>query len=161
MLRRHFLGAASAAALSPLAMPRLARAQGESVLRFVPFVDLSLLDPIATTATPTRNHAFMIFDTLYGLDANFQPQPQMVSGHVIEDDGKLWKLTLRDGLKFHDGEPVRGRDCVASIKRWAQRDAMGQILLSRTAEMSAPADDTFVVAGQRFLEIVPAKSGTL
>ena len=96
MLRRQFVAASVAAA--SLSRPALVGAQSARPLRFVPFVDLSLLDPVATTATPTRNHAFMVFDTLYGLDKDFQPQPQMVEGHTVEDDGLTWTLKLRDGL---------------------------------------------------------------
>jgi len=156
MLRRHFLGGVSLAAIAPLAMPRLARAQNAATLRFVPFVDLSLLDPVATTATPTRNHAFLVFDTLYGLDADFQPQPQMVQGHVVEDDGKLWKLTLRDGLKFHDGSAVTARDCVASIRRWAARDSFGQALTAATDEMDAPDDKTIRFRLKKPFPLLPA-----
>ena len=140
MRRRQFL--ATSAAVSSLAMPRLGGAQAARPLRFVPFVDLSLLDPIATTATPTRNHAMMVFDTLYGLDKDFQPQPQMVDGHAVEADGLTWTLTLREGLRFHDGEPVLARDCVASIRRWGARDSSGQTLMLATAELSAPDDRT-------------------
>ncbi|MDB5371345.1 MAG: transporter substrate-binding protein [Roseomonas sp.] len=156
MLRRQFLGGVSAAALAPLAMPRLARAQGESVLRFVPFVDLSLLDPVATTATPTRNHAFMVFDTLYGLDSDFQPQPQMVEGHAIEDDGRRWLLKLRDGLRFHDGSAVTARDCVASVQRWASRDSFGQALMAVTNELDAPDDKTIRFRLKRPFPLLPA-----
>ncbi|MDJ0388564.1 ABC transporter substrate-binding protein [Roseomonas sp. E05] len=156
MLRRHFLGAAAAATLAPLAMPRLVRAGEKSVLRFIPFVDLSLLGPVATTATPTRNHAFMVFDTLYGLDAQFEPQPQMVQGHTIEDDGRRWELTLREGLRFHDGSAVTGRDCVASIRRWAARDSFGQALMAVTDELSAPDDRTILFRLSRPFPLLPA-----
>jgi len=156
MLRRHFLGGVSAAALVPLAMPRLARAASESTLRFVPFVDLSLLDPVATTATPTRNHAFLVFDTLYGLDGQFRPQPQMVQGHMVEDDGRRWLLTLRDGLRFHDNSAVTARDCVASIKRWASRDSFGQALMAATDELSARDDKTIVFRLNKPFPLLPA-----
>ena len=65
---------------------------------------------------------YLVFDTLYGQDNNFQPHPQMVAGHTVSADGKQWDITLRDGLKFHDDTPVLARDCVASIQRWWQRD---------------------------------------
>jgi peptide/nickel transport system substrate-binding protein len=73
----------------------------------------------------------------------------MVEGHTVEDDGKHWTFRLREGLLFHDGEPVRGRDCVASIRRWAARDGLGQVLMARTAEMAAPDDRTFTIRLQR------------
>ncbi|WP_160000052.1 ABC transporter substrate-binding protein [Roseomonas sp. 18066] len=156
MRRRQLLAAVPAGLLLPLARPSLVRAQTERVLRFVPFVDLSLLDPVATTATPTRNHAFLVYDTLYGLDAQFQPQPQMVDGHVVEDDGKLWRLTLRPGLTFHDGSKVTARDCVASIQRWASRDSFGQALMVATAELSAPDDATIQFRLKKAFPLLPA-----
>ena len=84
----------------------------------------------------------MVFDTLSGQDSTYAASPQMVAGHVIENDGRLWNLTLRDGLKWHDGEKVLARDCVASINRWGKRDAFGQALLAATDELSAPDDKT-------------------
>src|SRR5579872_6351145 len=109
MKRRMFL-AGTAALASPLAVPSIGRAAGTGVLKFVPQSDVAVLDPIWTTAYVTRNHGFMIFDTLYGIDNQYRAQPQMVEGHTTEDDGKLWKLTLRDGLRFHDGQKVLARD---------------------------------------------------
>lgn len=120
-----------------------------SVLRFVPQSDLTTVDPVTTTAYITRHHALMVFDQLYRLDAQLKPQPQMVEGHTIEDAGKLWTFRLRDGLKFHDGEPVRGRDCIASIRRWAQRDSLGQALMARTDVMTTPDDRRFVIRLKR------------
>ena len=137
--RRQFLAAGVAA---PLAGPRLAAAQGARVLRFVPQADLAVTDPVVTTATVTLAHGFMVYDTLYGLDAQYNVQPQMVEGHVTEADGRDWTLTLREGLRFHDGEPVRGRDAVASLRRWAARDAFGAELMAATDELSAPTDRT-------------------
>jgi len=87
----------------------------------MPQADLAILDPHTTPAYVTRNHGYMVYDTLYGLDADYKPSPQMLEGHTVEDDGKRWRLRLRDGLLWHDGEKVLARDCVASIKRWSRR----------------------------------------
>jgi peptide/nickel transport system substrate-binding protein len=139
MKRRDFLKTTAAGA-TVLAAPHAVRAQGAGVLKFVPQADLAVLDPVYATAYVTRNHAFLVYDTLYGIDETYQPQPQMVEGHVIENDGKLWTLTLRDGLLFHDGQKVQARDAIASIKRWAARDAFGASLMAVTDELSAPSD---------------------
>jgi peptide/nickel transport system substrate-binding protein len=136
--RRHFL----ATGLSGLALPSIVRAASATTLKFVPQIDLAFLDPHWTTANVTRGHGYMVFDTLYGQDGSFTPQPQMLEGHVVENDGKLWKLTLRSGLLWHDGAPVLARDCVASIRRWAARDAYGGALMAATVELSAPDDRT-------------------
>ena len=115
------VGAIAVAAL--LSTP-LAWAQGQKVLKFIPQADLRILDPITTTAYITRNHAYMIYDTLFATDAKFQVQPQMVDKYTLSNDKLTYTFTLRDGLKFHDGQPVRSADCIASIDRWAKRDAL-------------------------------------
>ncbi len=136
MFRRTFLAGTTAA----LAAPSIARG-ASSVLRMVPQANLTSIDPIWSTVNITRNHGFMVYDTLYGLDASLQPHPQMAAGHTIEDDGRTVTITLRDGLVFHDGEKVRAADAVASLRRWMKRNAYGQVLEKRVDELSA-LDDT-------------------
>ena len=132
--RRSLLGAAL---LAPAIRPAQAQAR---LLRYVPQADLAILDPLMTTALVTRDHAHLVFDMLYAVDEHNQPHPQMVAGHVVEADGLLWRLTLRDGLRFHDGEPVLARDVVASINRWLKRDFFGFDLQPRIEEISAAGD---------------------
>ena len=139
MRRRTLLAALGA---SGLARPGVVRAPAATTLRFVPQIDLAFLDPHWTTANVTRNHGHMVFDTLYGCDIAYRASPQMVEGHATEGDGRLWRLTLRPGLLWHDGTPVLARDCVASIRRWAKRDAFGGALMRATDELSAPDDRT-------------------
>jgi peptide/nickel transport system substrate-binding protein len=152
MRRRQFLTASLGGVL---AAPSLARGAAKSVLKYIPQSDLATLDPPFTTASVTREHAFLVFDTLYGMDNSFQPQPQMVAGHTVSDDGRLWELTLRDGLKFHDGTPVLARDAVASIQRWWQRDAFGGVLMARTGEISAPTDKLIRLRLNKPFALVP------
>jgi peptide/nickel transport system substrate-binding protein len=144
MLRRDLIRTGlTLGAGASLSMPRLSRAQAASrTLRFAPQADAAILDPTITTGLVNRNHGFLVFDTLYGIDEQGKTQPQMVDGHVIEDDGKLVTMRLREGLRFHDGEPVRGRDVVASLRRWAYRDAFGNSLMAVVDEVSAPDDRT-------------------
>src|SRR4051812_20957301 len=86
----------------------------------------------------------MVYEMLYGRDQSFTPQPMMVQGHVVEDDGKRWTMTLREGLLWHDGTPVLARDCVASLQRWMKRDPAGASIGARLDELSAPNDRTIV-----------------
>jgi peptide/nickel transport system substrate-binding protein len=142
MQRRDlFRGAAASAA--GLALPRIGSAQSAKIMKFVPQADLASIDPIQSGALVTIMHGCAVFDMLYVPDDNYKTQPQMVEGHLIEDDGKTWKITLRDGLKFHDGTPVLARDCVASIQRWAKRDGLGSTLFTVVNELSAPTDKMF------------------
>ncbi|GGC48304.1 substrate-binding protein [Siccirubricoccus deserti] len=162
-MRRRSLLATGAAAF---AAPRLAAAQGapgRRVLRFVPQADLALLDPIHSVAFVTRNHALMVYDTLYGWDADLRARPQMAEGHSVEDNGRTVTIRLREGLRFHDGEPVRGRDAAASVRRWASRDAFGQALWAVTDEVSAPDDRSIRFRLKKPFPLLPdalAKVGT-
>lgn len=140
MIDRRTVLKSTLASAAPLLAPAVSRAQARSVVRFIPQSDLALLDPVQTTGLVTRNHGLMVFDTLYGLDTAFTVQPQMVAGHVVGDDGRTWDITLRDGLMFHDGTPVRARDAVASIQRWWRIDAFGQTLRAATDALDAPSD---------------------
>ena len=130
------------AGLAALAAPRIGRGAEARVLRFIPQADVAVLDPIWTTSYQTRDHAFLVFDTLYGQDAAYAPQLQMLEAGAPSADGLRWDLRLRPGLRFHDGTPVLARDCVASIRRWGSRDTFGQALLAATDELSAPDDRT-------------------
>jgi peptide/nickel transport system substrate-binding protein len=139
MKRRDVLKSGLAAAAA-LAAPRLVHAEGAKTITFTPHADLASLDPVWTTADITRNFSLAVYDTLYGYDADFKVQPQMVEGAKIENDGRQWDLTLRDGLAFHDGTPVLARDCVATIRRFAKRYPFGEALMARTDELIAVSD---------------------
>jgi peptide/nickel transport system substrate-binding protein len=110
--------------------PASGPAQGEKTLRMAPQSDLEILDPIWTTAAVTRDHGYMIYDTLFGMDAKGQVAPQMVDTYDVSKDKKTWTFTLRDGLEFHDGKPVTSEDVIASLQRWGKRDTLGQKLLT-------------------------------
>ena len=139
MIRRRTFMAATAASL---AAPSISRGAAAAPLKFIPQSDLTILDPIVTTVYTARNHGMMVFDTLFGMDSAYKMQPQMLDGFTVEEDGLRWKLTLRDGLLWHDGERVLARDCVASIRRWAVRDGIGSLLMARTDELAALDDRT-------------------
>src|ERR1700741_2165137 len=133
----HFSLLSIALAASPAAQ--------QKILKFIPQADLRILDPIATTAYITRNHGYMVYDTLFAINDKFEVKPQMVDKHEVSKDGLTYTFTLRDGLKFHDGQPVKSADCIASIDRWAKRDALGQKLAEATASWTTVNDKTFTL----------------
>lgn len=140
MLHRRAVLKGIAGAAGAVAAPYIARGAEQSMLRFIPQADLASLDPVWTTADVTRNHAHLVFDTLYGIDKSYRAHPQMAAGHSTSTDGKQWDITLRNGLMFHDNTPVLARDCVASIERWGKRDAFGSVLMAATNDVSAVSD---------------------
>lgn len=149
--RRGLAGVAAA-----LSVPSLARAQSASVLRFVPQADLRILDPVWSTGYITRNYAYLVFDTLLGRDASGTIRPQMAEEWSLSPDGLLLQFRLRPGLLFHDGEPVRAADCIASIRRWAARDPAGRRLMTAADSLEAQTDLLFAFRFSRPFHAAPA-----
>ena len=152
MHRRSLLQATAASLLRApglvplgLAAPAIAQPTKSAALRFVPQANLTLLDPVFTTATVTSNHGYYVFDTLYSVGPDGIAHPQMAEGHTISDDKLTWRIRLREGLMFHDGSPVRAADCIASIQRWSVRDPFGQVLAAAVASYSAADDRTIAI----------------
>jgi peptide/nickel transport system substrate-binding protein len=126
-------GLALSVALASPPLTSAALAAGKTITA-VMHSDLRVIDPLFTTAYITRDHGYMVYDTLLATDSNFKIQPQMADWKV-SDDKLTYTFTLRDGLKWHDGAPVTAEDCVASLKRWGKNDSMGQKLMDFTASI--------------------------
>ena len=139
---RRTIAALAAGAILAAAGPATAQ---NKVLRFVQNGNLTILDPIWTTAYVTRNHGYLIYDTLFSADENNAVKPQMVDKYEVSPDKTVWTFTLRDGLEWHDGKPVTSEDCIASIQRWGKRDAMGLKLMDFVKELKAVDAKTFQI----------------
>ncbi len=143
MDRRTFIGAGAALAASGFAAPALSQGANARTLRFVPQANLANFDPIWGTQYVVRNAAVLVWDTLYGINDQLLPQRQMVESEETSADGRTWTFRLREGLRFHDNEPVRARDVVASLTRWMARDPMGLMIRAIQQELVAVDDRTF------------------
>jgi peptide/nickel transport system substrate-binding protein len=147
--RRELLTGAAAVAGAGIGGPARA-ALGQTpkrggTLRFIPIGDLKILDPIWTTAYITRDHGYMVWDTLFATDANLQIRPQMVDRYSVSRDGMKYSFILRDGLRFHDGAAVTAEDCVASLIRWGKKDPLGKLMLGATGKLTASDRKTFAL----------------
>src|ERR1041384_1424316 len=125
-MRKFSIALAAVAALAASALDTRAQV----ALRAVMHSALKIVDPIWTTAYITRNHGYMVYDTLFAMDAQGEIKPQMVDKYDVSGDKLVYTFTLRDGLLWHDGAPVTAEDCVASIKRWAAKDSLGQKVMT-------------------------------
>ena len=132
----------TAAAL--LALP-CGAASAQVTLKAVMHSDVKIVDPIWTTAYITRNHGYMVYDTLFAMDEKGEIKPQMVDKYDVSADKLTYTFTLRDGLLWHDGKPVTAEDCVASIKRWAAKDSLAQKVMSFVDSITAGDAKTFTV----------------
>ena len=143
--RRQVVRGAAATAALTLGAPSVHSQNGGPTLRFVAQADLKILDPVWTTAYITRNHGYLVYDTLFGIDENLQIKPQMVDRTTVSADGVKYTFTLRDGLRWHDGQPVLSEDCVDSLKRWGKRDRLGQLLIAHTSKIASVDKNTFTI----------------
>lgn len=134
------LGKATLIAGCLTAAPALA----ESTLTAAMQAPLRSLDPLLSTAQIVRTHGFMVFETLLGMDEQYQPQPQMAD-YTVSDDKLTYTLTLRDGLMWHDGTPVTAEDCVASLNRWAQADGSAGTMMTYVESIKATSEKELVI----------------
>jgi len=158
--RRAFLKGLSAASL---ARPTLAQGSAARTLRIIHTTNLAALDPVAMSSPGSKDYGYLTFDQLTAVDENYVAQPQMAEGWSVEDDGRLYVFGLREGLKFHDGEPVRSQDCIPSIQRWGVRDGSGQMLMRFVDTMEVIDDRKFRIRLKRPFRLLPdviGKSGT-
>src|SRR5204863_36579 len=155
--RQVVRGVAAVAAATTLGAPSV-RAQKElQTLRFIAEADLKILDPFWTTAYITRNHGYLVYDTLFGTDENGEVKPQMVDQTTVSPDGMTYTFTLRDGLRWHDRQPVLSEDCVESLKRWGKKDRFGQLLMAHTAKIVPTDKNTFTLElAERFGPVLEA-----
>jgi TRAP-type C4-dicarboxylate transport system permease small subunit len=107
--------------------------------------DVRTLDPHWTTQTIAGIHGMLIYDTLFGVDDDGMPHPQMVGDYTISDDRLEYSFTLRDGLKFHDGADVTTADVLASLKRWGTKDQAARAMFAHLDTMEAVDDKTFTM----------------
>ena len=156
---RIVTGVAAAALAGAVSAP--AALADNNVFRAVVHADLKNIDPIWTTAYISRNHGYMVWDTLFASDEKFEIQPQMAESATVSEDGKTYTIKLRPGLKWHDGSPVTPDDCIASIKRWGQRDGMGQQMMAVVDSMEAVDDLTFTIQLKETWGLVLAALGKM
>ena len=160
LTRRGLLATTMAATAAPTWAPAWAQpARRTTTLRMIHASDLQSLDPVWTTATPTKDYAFLTFDQLVAVDADYVPRPQMAEGWSVEDDGRSVVMGLREGLLFHDGTPVRSQDCIASIARWSARDGFGQAVRRVTDTMEVIDDRRFRIRLKRPFPLLMAALG--
>jgi peptide/nickel transport system substrate-binding protein len=160
--RRQILaGIAGTAAVSARGAPAVHAQKRGGTLRFAAQADLRTVDPVWTTAYITRNHGYLVYDTLFGADENSRIKPQMIDQYTTSADGMKYTFTLRDRLRWHDGHPVQSEDCVESLRRWGKKDRFGQLLMAHTRKIVSVDRKTFALElAERFGPVLEALGKT-
>jgi peptide/nickel transport system substrate-binding protein len=164
MQRRRFLQGAAAASMTtgPTAHAQTTR---DATLKLIPLTSLYSLDTVFNTSLVTTNHGWAVYDTLFGMNDKREVMPQMAEGYTLSDSGRVYLITLRSGLKFHNGEPVRSRDCIQSLKRWTGREPFGQAIAQFIDDWNTPDDRTLKISFSQpvpiFLEAIARGSASV
>ncbi|QFG69496.1 ABC transporter substrate-binding protein [Ornithinimicrobium pratense] len=103
------------------------------------------LDPIVTTATSARDISRNFFEPLLTTDADGAVQPVLAESFEMSDDATELTIALREGLTFHNGDPVTAEDAVASLKRWAESTGVGQLYFHEQATIEATDELTITI----------------
>ena len=165
--RRGFTqGSAVAAAQAAVGgAPAIAQNNRAKTLKVIPLTSLYSVDTVFNTSLVTTNHGWAVYDTLFGMTRKREVKPQMAEGHEVSDDGRTYTIKLREGLKFHNGEPVRAQDCVQSLKRWAGRETFGQTVAQFVDTWGVVDDRTMKISMSRpvpiFLEAIARGSASV
>ena len=144
--RKHGVVAALALVAGSAGLPS---AHAQTVIKYVPQADINVLDPVVNKSPVVTQYGYMVYDQLFAVDGNYQPKPQMVDTFNVSEDGKSYTFTLRNGLKFHDGQPVRAADATSSIVRWARGDPAGQKMMAAGMSLKAVDDKTFTMTFEK------------
>uniref|UniRef100_A0A9E8A286 ABC transporter substrate-binding protein n=1 Tax=Bosea sp. NBC_00436 TaxID=2969620 RepID=A0A9E8A286_9HYPH len=155
--RRSFLYSGTCLATGAFLLKGAQAASPPSTLRFIPQADIQVLDPIVNSGYNVRNFAYMVWDTLFAMDEQFRPQPQMVDRWTVSQDRLTYDFTLREGLLWHDGAPVRAADCVASLKRWATKNPTAIKMMAVTDTLATVDERSFrLVLKEPFGQVLEA-----
>jgi peptide/nickel transport system substrate-binding protein len=148
MSRRNGLWVIAGTSLA-VSLSSIVSADAETVLRYVPQADINVLDPIVNKSPVVTQYGYMVYDQLFAVDGDYHPKPQMVDTYTASGDGKAYRFTLRAGLKFHDGTPVRSADATTSIIRWAKGDPAGQKMIAAGMNLTVVDDRTFTMTFEK------------
>jgi peptide/nickel transport system substrate-binding protein len=103
------------------------------------------LDTHTTTATIAYQIAWHIFETLYTYDRQYAPVPHLAEGHTVSEGGRRYTVTLRKGVKFHNGKDLAAADAAASIMRWGRLHTTGKTMFKTIEAVEAKDTHTLVI----------------
>jgi peptide/nickel transport system substrate-binding protein len=103
------------------------------------------LDTHTTTATIAYQIAWHVFETLYTYDTHYQPVPFLAEGHTVSDGGRRYTVTLRKGVKFHNGKELTAADAAASMTRWGRLHTTGKTMFKTIEAVEAKDTHTLVI----------------
>ena len=104
------------------------------------------LDPMASTADLVGIVTQHMFETLYTFDAKWGTTPLLAADMpTISEDGLIYTIPLRTGIKFHDDSVMTSADVVASLERWMKIATRGKQAAEVITDITATDDATVTI----------------
>jgi len=116
------------------------------VLKVATIGEPPTLDVPMSTAVITYEIMWHVNETLFTYDASFNPVPLLADTHAVTDGGRRHTITLRKGVKFHNGKEMTSADVVPSLKRWGQVASLGKSLWANVEGIEAKDPYTVVLS---------------
>ncbi len=110
-----------------------------TTFRYATIAEPPSLDQQVLTSDQATTIAQHVFEGLYTFDKSYDPVPMLVDKESISADGKTITLTLRQGVKFHNGKEMTSADVVASLNRWGVYGVRGPVLFAHIEKVDAPS----------------------
>jgi peptide/nickel transport system substrate-binding protein len=106
-----------AAAPAPTTAAAAGTPKKGGILKMGMQADPVALDPHSTSLTATNHVVELIYGRLVTIDATLSPQPDLAQSWDISSDGMVYTFKLRQGVKFHNGQPLVAGDVKYSYER--------------------------------------------
>ncbi|MGN0663487.1 MAG: ABC transporter substrate-binding protein [Negativibacillus sp.] len=88
------------------------------------------LDVQATNSNIVGGIGSHIYEPLFAMNANYEPTAVLAESYDVSEDGKVYTIKLRQGVKFHNGQEMKADDVVASMTRWLDKSGKAKALLN-------------------------------
>src|SRR6267378_4198226 len=158
--RRDVLKGAAALGVAgalPQALPRVARAQTTQKRELVVAQggDIAKFDPHFSTSSNDIRWSFNVFDNLTSRHPDGKLHPGLATDWKLQGQSQ-WAFKLRQGVKFHNGDPFTSADAKYSIERTYDPAAKTMVAtaLSTIDRIEAPDPYTLVIVPKKYLETV-------
>ena len=138
------------ALLPALGAAQLAHAQGAGGAANLAMIgEPQTLDPMASTTDLVGTIMQHVYEPLYTFDAKWNIAPMLAESlPKTSADGKTVTITLRKGVKFHNGKEMKADDVIASLKRWMEIAPRGKAVSREIKNLDAKDAYTVVLTLQ-------------
>jgi peptide/nickel transport system substrate-binding protein len=123
------------------------------------------LDPDLSSAYVDRQVMASIYDRLVDIDENGKIVPMLAESYAVSEDGREYAFELRQGVRFHDGEPFDAAAVEFNLERYQEEDSVRRTEIEPVESVEAVDDSTVRITLERpfapFLAVLTDRAGIM